>query len=237
MTHAARTLRVVSYNVHACVGTDGRFAPDRIAAVLATLDADFIALQEVEDLLYEGRPVSAWLAAELGREAIAGPTLKRGDADYGNVLLTRFPPARVETHALAYRDREPRGAIEADFDVDGARVRLVATHFGLTGRERRLQLGRLWPVLENRAPDVTVLCADLNEWWPFARVHRALREVMGRAPAPNTFPSRLPLIGLDRVYARPNAALASVAAHVTAVTRVASDHLPVVAEIRLPHTP
>lgn len=235
-------LRIASYNVHACIGTDGRFDPARIARVIAALDADIVVLQEVEDRPVgdgqggqEGqsrdRPVSAFLADELGLQALPGPTLKRGDADYGNLLLSRHEPLDARTHDLAYPGREPRGAIEARFDIAGSRLRVIATHFGLAGAERRLQLGKLWPRLTAAGAEATVLCADLNEWLPVSRVHRALRGHFGATPAPNTFPSRLPLLGLDRIYVAPRRALRGLEAIRTPATRVASDHLPLVATL------
>lgn len=226
-------LRVASYNVHAFVGTDGRFAPDRIAAVLRQVDADLVALQEVEDRLYKGMPVSNWLARELGLVAIPGPTLKRGDADYGNLVLSRHDPVAVATHDLSVAGREPRGAIAMDIVIGQHRIRLVATHFGLTNRERRRQLQRLEPVLESEGANLVVLCADLNEWWPWAAVHRQLGAWLERLGSPNTFPSRLPLFALDRIYASPGQATTRLSTVANSATRRASDHLPVVADFDL----
>ena len=229
----APEIRVASYNVHGCIGTDGVFAPARIAEVLATLDADYIALQEVEDREYEGGTVSQFLADSLGLHAAARTTHKRAGLDYGNLLLSRRQPARTAAHDLAFSQREPRGAIEADFDMQGVSLRLLATHFGLSMTERHAQLQRLLPHLEDREADLTVLCADFNEWQPFSRVHRQLRRELGAAPAVRTFPSRLPVLALDRIYAAPARALAGIEAIRTPDTRIASDHLPVVAEFDL----
>jgi endonuclease/exonuclease/phosphatase family metal-dependent hydrolase len=110
---------------------------------------------------------------------------------------------------------------------------MVATHFGLSMKERRMQLRRLLPCLEDRRPDLTVLCADFNEWLPYSRMHRILRRVLGEAPAVRTFPSRLTALALDRIYASPLASLESIKAVATADARTASDHLPVVAEFDL----
>ena len=229
----AQRIRVASYNVHGCIGTDGVFAPARIADVLAKLDADFIALQEVEDREYEGQAVSGFLADALGLHAVARTTHKRAGLDYGNLLLSRVRPSRTAAHDLAYSKREPRGAIEADFEMLGCSLRMLATHFGLSMSERYVQLKKLLPHLENREPELTVLCAYFNEWQPFSRVHRALRHTLGAAPAVRTFPSRLPVLSLDRIYAAPLAALVGIEAIRTPDTRIASDHLPVVADFDL----
>jgi len=226
---SVRRIRVVSYNIHGCIGADGVFAPARIANVLARFDADFIALQEVEDRDYLGGTVSQHLADTLGLYIAARTTHKRAGMDYGNLLLSRAQPSRTASHDLAFSRREPRGAIEADFVVHGHNLRVVATHFGLSMRERRVQLQKLLPYLEDREPDLTVLCADFNEWLPFSHVHRVLRRVLGAAPAVRTFPSRLPALSLDRIYASPLTRLVGIETAATAEVRKASDHLPVIA--------
>lgn len=227
-------LRVVSYNVHSCVGTDGVFAPARIAAVLRDLDADFIALQEVEDRDYEGLPVSRYLAEAADRIRAGRTTHERAGMEYGNVLLSRVAPIQSVSHDIAYRDREPRGVIEADFAYSNRSLRVLATHFGLQSQERRAQLERLLPLVSESSHDLTVLCADFNEWAPFSRTHRALSRVLGAAPAVRTFPSRLPALSLDRIYAAPGEVLTGLFAVRTAETRRASDHLPLVADFVLP---
>lgn len=224
-----RRIRVASYNVHGCIGTDGVFAPARIANVLAKLNADFIAMQEVEDCEHQGVTVSQFLADTLDLHIAARTTHQRAGLDYGNLLLSLARPLRTASHDLAFSRREPRGAIEADFVIHGYSLRVIATHFGLSMKERRAQLRKLLPYLEDREPDLTVLCADFNEWLPFSHVHRVLRRVLGATPAVRTFPSRLPTLSLDRIYASPLATLVSTEAVATREARKTSDHLPVVA--------
>lgn len=226
-------VRVVSYNVHSCTGTDGVFSPIRIAEVLAPLDADFVALQEVEDREYDGKTVSQFLAESLDLVNAERTTHRRAGFDYGNLLLSRRAPVRTTCRDLAFPRREPRGAIEADFEIGDYALRLIATHFGLSMKERRAQLQTILPCLETSEADLTVLCADFNEWLPFSRVHRRLRRLLGAAPAARTFPSRRAVLSLDRVYASPIAALFNIEALWTADTRKASDHLPVVADFDL----
>lgn len=227
---AGKRVRVISYNVHSCIGTDGVFAPARIAEILAPLHADFIALQEVEEREHCGKPVSRFLAEFLGLHRAGCTIHKRGGIDYGNVLLSRVRPLRTAAHDLAFPRREPRAAIEADFEFGGASLRVVATHFGLSARERRMQLQRILPHLADRDPDLTVLCADFNEWLPYSGLHRSLSQVLGAAPALRTFPSRFPALPLDRIYAAPLEHLIGIRVVTSADVRKASDHLPVVAD-------
>jgi len=129
--------------------------------------------------------------------------------------------------------REPRAAIDADVDVDGAVVRVIVTHLGLLPGERRIQVQRLLEVLRVHESSATVLCGDINEWFAVGRPLRWLNARLGRAAAVRTFPTFCPVFALDRLWVSPGSA-AAVRAHVSPNSRVASDHLPLVADIQLP---
>ncbi len=229
-----RPVRIASYNVHACIGRDRRFAPERIADVLEELGADFVALQEVEDRPYRDGTVTDYLAERLDMHAHRGATLYRGDAHYGNLLLAREAAVAHRLHDLSVDSREPRGAIEADFLVAGRKLRLFVTHLGLRGRERRRQLELLRPELARGDADIRVLAGDINEWRPSAAGNRILPAVLDPAPLPRTFPAGAPLFALDRIYVTPGDALAALQAVKTPAARRASDHLPLVADLALP---
>src|SRR5258706_7090430 len=113
-------VRLASYNVHRAVGRDGRADPARILGVLKEIDADVYALQEVE-AHDSGGDMLAWLAGEMGADAIAGTTLLRHDGHYGNRVLARCRCiVRTELVDLGWRRRQARGAIAADLEfVDG----------------------------------------------------------------------------------------------------------------------
>lgn len=225
--------RIASYNVHACVGRDGSFDPARIADVIESLDADFVTLQEVEDREFEGKGVSQFLASRLGMRAYRGVTLRRKDADYGNLLLTRYEAEIVRLHDISIQGGEPRGCIEADFLVGDRRVRLFATHLGLRAGERVAQVRQLTPSLLRDGADIRILAGDINEWRPAARVLRALRRVLGRGSRQRTFPAGAPAFALDRIFASPQKAVVQVKAIRTRESRVASDHLPLVCDVSL----
>ena len=234
MTAPVQTsLRIASYNVHACVGRDGRFDPARIASVVESLDADFVALQEVEDREFEGVGVSQFLAARLDMHAYRGVTLRRKDADYGNLLLARHKAESVRLHDISVKGGEPRGCIEADFAVGKRRLRMFATHFGLRGGERLTQARLLVPSLKRDGADICILAGDLNEWRPAAGVLRKLRGIFGYTSRRRTFPAGSPAFALDPIYVKPRHAAMQVKALRTREIRVASDHLPIVCEVTL----
>ena len=226
-------LRLASYNVHRAIGRDRRKEPARILGVLREIDADVVALQEVEahDL---GGDMLAWLAAETGMRAIAGTTLVRHDGRYGNGLLTRCEINSTQLVDLSYRNREPRGAIAADLQLNGSgTLRVVATHLGLRPAERREQVERLVKLFTWQEQDRSVLMGDLNEWFLWGRPLKHLHRYFAATRAVATFPSRRPIFALDRVWTHPGSILRELKAHDSALARVASDHLPLVATLEV----
>lgn len=231
-----RPVRIASYNIHQCVGTDGRRDPARIARVLRELDADVVGLQEVDARPGHGHDAEQmdFLADSLGMTAVAGPTLIRHDGTYGNALLTRPRVLAVRHVDLTYHRREPRGAIDAELQVGAGVLHVIATHLGLLPRERRWQVRKLLGALETPRGQTVALCGDINEWFMVGRPLRWLHARLGRCPALPTFPSRYPLLALDRIWVRPRGAVLQTRAHLSPLARVASDHLPYVVDLRAP---
>lgn len=223
----------VSWNVHRCVGLDGRQDAARVAGLLRQLDSDLIGLQELDVRFSPGNEVDqlALLAEATGSQALSLPTLRSPRGSYGNALLTRHPVLAVRELDLSLPGREPRAALAARLDVRGRPLRVVVTHLGLSRGERAFQARRLVELLREEAAP-TLLLGDLNTWAPGEPALRLLAACLGRAPAPATFPSRFPLLALDRVWAaRPLRVRSEVVRSPTA--RVASDHLPIRAAVRL----
>jgi endonuclease/exonuclease/phosphatase family metal-dependent hydrolase len=232
-------IAVASYNVHGGVGHDGRRDIARIARVVSALEADIVALQEVDGGVTPetGDPVEL-LARATGLMAVRGPTMKRPSGDYGNVVLTRFAPRTVRFVDLSFRAREPRGALDLDIPVPGGPLRIIATHLGLFPNERRYQVKRIIERVRTGAAgdeSATLLMGDINEWFALGRPLRWLNACFqGRAWGGRTFPSRWPIFALDRIWVHPKGALTSYRIHDTPEARAASDHLPVRAEIAIP---
>jgi endonuclease/exonuclease/phosphatase family metal-dependent hydrolase len=224
-------IRIVSYNVHACVGGDGNFSPDRIAGVVEALQADLVALQEVEDLPYQGSTVSDYLARRLAMHAHRGPTLNRGNAPYGNLLLSSAEPEVLRLHDLSIVGPEPRGAIDTVFDLGGTRLRLVATHLGLKARERRRQARQLLHLLQPTEADITVLAGDINEWRPRSAAIRELAGLFETRSKARTFPANAPILALDRIFITPITVATRIRVDKSRAARKASDHLPLVCDL------
>lgn len=227
-------LTAVTYNIRGWMGMDRRRDPDRIVKILQRLHADVIALQEAT-ITENGEtwPSLKQLARATGMQVIPGPTLFRKDSDFGNVLLVAHPVGGARNVNLGITGREPRGAIVANLSIDERSVEVIGTHLGLTRIERRKQIDILIKEIDLSPGNVVVLLGDLNEWNPMSKNLGKLKRHFGNPRALPTYPSFFPLFALDRVMARPNQALTDTKTVWNGVTRIASDHLPVRATIRV----
>jgi endonuclease/exonuclease/phosphatase family metal-dependent hydrolase len=174
-----------------------------------------------------------YLSAATGLQAVPGPAVERRNGHYGNVLLTSCKVLDVHKLDLSYLRREPRGAIDADLDIGGEPVRVIVTHLGLRPAERRFQVTKLLTALSEQRTRVVILLSDFNEWLPTGRSLRWLHTHLGKTALVRTFPSWFPIFALDRIWVSPSAALTEICCLRTPLTRVASDHLPLKANIQV----
>lgn len=219
-------MRLVTYNIRACIGADHRFDPARIVSILHSLDADVLALQEVEHRPVNDQDLLDYFASQTGLKAIPGPVFLRKAFYYGNALLTRAELLHVRHHDLSVLGREPRGAIDADLSWQGQKIRVVATHLGLNARERRRQIRQLLNLGLTAKGERTILMGDFNEWWPWSRALRSLRNEFGHFPAPTSFSTCYPYLALDRIWLHGHQYLSAWGVEISPLTRIASDHLP-----------
>jgi endonuclease/exonuclease/phosphatase family metal-dependent hydrolase len=231
-------LVVVSYNIHRGVGLDRRRDLDRIAAVIAEIGPDVVGLQEV---IREGGHAHAdqaeYLAVRLSMEAVMGETRSHGEGTYGNAVLTRLPVVGSERLDLSHGAREPRGCLRVDLAVNRTALHVFNCHFGLAFRERRRQVGLLGEFLQVTALEgPRVLMGDFNEWHRGPVTRRLRREFSSpMRRMRRTHPAPFPLFALDRIYWDVELEGQTFHAHRSPLARVASDHLPVVAQLRLRH--
>lgn len=225
-----------TYNVHEWIGRDGRQQPARAIQIIDDMGADIIALQEVSfPTLRTHRFTTQGLSSATGMQTIPGITFTKKAAEFGNVLLTRHPIISLRKLDLTIKPREPRGAVMATLDIQGVACMMVGTHLGLQRRERFKQMRAILKEIKTHNHGETcILMGDLNEWNPLSPTLRLLSRYFGHFPALLTYPSRFPMLPLDRILIRPQEALEDIRVFKSPLARLASDHLPVMATFRLP---
>lgn len=230
-------LTVATYNIHKCVGRDGVHSPQRIVSVLAELNADIVAVQE-----FDNRALHGWhdtvpedLCSPLGMGCIQQPTMvDKNGGMHGNLLLTRAPVDNIRHVDLGRSGAETRRAILADIDGPEGKLILAAAHFGLSARGRRHQARMLVSAVDEFSDGHSVvLMGDFNEWLPIGGCDKILSRRFDGGARCRSFPARAPLLPLDRIWTDGGLKLENLRAHRSAVAKVASDHLPVVADVRV----
>ncbi|MBA3544126.1 MAG: endonuclease/exonuclease/phosphatase family protein [Chthoniobacterales bacterium] len=246
--NSAPTIRVATYNVHGCVGTDGERSETRIAEVIAALEVDIVGLQELDlsRARSAGIDQAGVIAEQLGWHRHFHAAMRQGEEHYGHAILSRHPLELRRAVCLPgvapFFCREERAAIGMDVATDSGVIHVINTHLGLGLRERRLQAELLTSAdwidhAEGGAP--LILLGDFNSL-PGSRPHRtfsrSLRDVRALVEPRRgwrTFPTAFPVFAVDHIFV--NAALhpLSVNVHRSALSRVASDHFPLVAELTI----
>ena len=240
--------RVMTYNVHRCVGPRGHDSTLDVARVCSDAQADLIALQELdapETDADEGAHHARDLATQLGMKLLFCRTFRQGVGFYGHALLSRTALSlqRVTTFASPHPDAEPRGAIWARTTLaSGKSLDVISTHLGVHRNERGAQsqelVGAHWLGSPELAP-THLLCGDLNAvpramtYRRFAsRLRDAQRSLPGHRPRA-TFPSRLPILRLDHVFLSEDLEVRAVEVPYNGQSRRASDHLPLIIDLAI----
>src|SRR5262245_27182376 len=223
----------MTWNIHGGVGTDRRFDLDRICATIKHNAPDVAALQEVDSRrrVAGARSPFELLRHAVGEHGIDAKSIVTADGEYGQMLVSRWPLSGPRVHDITHEQREPRRAIEADVEWPGGRFHVIAAHFGLALAERRVQARRLVEIAR-RHTIPTVMLGDFNDFiWP-GSLRAALKREFPARSRQASFPSWCPLLRLDRIFCWPRET--ELASFVDRKARVASDHLPVVADIAFP---
>lgn len=246
-------LRLASYNIHRAIGVDRLFRPLRIAEVLAAHEADVVLLQEVDDGVPRSRrlDLGEFLARELGFAHYAiGHNVRLRYGRYGNATLSRFPIERARNIDLSIGRRKRRGcqytALLFSNEAQAAvRLEVFNLHLGLSAQERSQQLGLLAsaPEFARLRPDQPcIVGGDFNDWRSLLRptLTNALRfrcatdhKTVAGMVGIRTYPSFSPQGPLDRFYYRGRLHLLNAYRCRHALSRVASDHLPILADFSL----
>jgi endonuclease/exonuclease/phosphatase family metal-dependent hydrolase len=241
-----KSLRVMTYNIHGCGGMDGKVSTARIARVIAQYEPDIIALQECYGVKV-GDQARA-IAAQLTEDFHFPAPLQVLQDEYGNAILSVLPMESLKAAALPGlpgRALEVRGAQWAKIGLGGIDLHFVNTHFGLYSLERQRQVqSLLGPDWLGAAPisGPLIVCGDFNAF-PSSSVYRTFtgtlreaQETMHGHKSRNTFPGRYPVSRIDHVFCNQACKTLKVEVPRTHLTRLASDHLPIIAEFSLAAT-
>jgi endonuclease/exonuclease/phosphatase family metal-dependent hydrolase len=245
--------RLLSYNVHRCLGTDGRLDVARVAAVIASAAPDIVALQEVDvgRARTGGVDQAHRIAQRLGMVSRFHAALKVEEELYGDAILTALPERLIKAGPLPGYARipqlEPRGALMVAIEVTAAtgaktEVQVINTHLGLVPREQQAQAAALagpgWLGAADRR-DPLILVGDLNATsasvayrtlaGQLRDAHAMLRWGRGRGRIA-TFPSAMPVLRIDHVLVSMGVHVERMAVVETPLARTASDHLPLVVD-------
>ncbi|KQT32616.1 endonuclease [Sphingomonas sp. Leaf412] len=228
-------IKVASYNMHKAVGTDRRRNPERVVQVLREIDADVIALQEADQRFGRRAAILTphvleehgdWKSVDFGMRAASMGW-------HGNAILIRRSAQVIACEAVHLPSLEPRGAVMCDVRLAGGMVvRVVGMHLDLSGLWRRRQAHAILTHIATRShPYPTVMMGDLNEW---SRASGCLRDFGADYRFAETGPSfhaRRPIARLDRIMVSRELQVTDCGVHSSAASRVASDHLPIWAEL------
>jgi endonuclease/exonuclease/phosphatase family metal-dependent hydrolase len=240
VSHARPTLRIATYNIHRCRGLDGRTRPERTAAVLRQINADVVALQEVVGSGPRGGGHAEEIGALLGMGWVMAPARQLRGHHFGNAVLSRLPITQHLEHDLSWKTCEPRRMQRVDVAAgDGCTLHVYNVHLGTAILERRHQAERLANIVSDRhVPGPKLVLGDFNEWMRglattllSAKLHSVdLRDYLKHR---RTYPGLFPILHLDHIYYAGKLEIVAIELPKTRLSLVASDHLPLVADVRV----
>jgi endonuclease/exonuclease/phosphatase family metal-dependent hydrolase len=218
---------------------DGRTRPARTIDVLADIDADLVALQEVTGAGPDGASHAEEIGAALGMGWVMAPVRHLRGRPFGNVVLSRLPVRQHVQYDLSWRTCEPRGCQRVDVMVGDAALHLYNVHLGTAIRERHHQAERLATIVhDRRVHGPKLVLGDFNEWMrglATTLLSERLQSIDLRAHLKRrrTYPGFFPLLHLDHIYYQGAVEVLRVDLPRTRRSLIASDHLPLVAEVQI----
>jgi endonuclease/exonuclease/phosphatase family metal-dependent hydrolase len=231
-------VRVATYNIHRCRGMDRRVIPSRIADVLREIDADVIALQEVVGAGPAGSGQAEEIGAALGMGWIMAPVRQLRHHLFGNVVLSRFPIVHHSQYDLSWQTCEPRGCQRVDLDLGESNLlHVYNVHLGTAVLERRYQAPRLASfVHDRRVQGPKIILGDFNEWMrglatkTLSTLFQSI-DLRSHLRRRRTYPGIFPVLHLDHIYYEGRVEVRSVELPRSRKALMASDHLPLVANL------
>ena len=233
-------LRVATYNIHRCRGMDRRTVPVRVTEVLREINADVAALQEVIGAGPAGAGQAEEIGAAVGMGWVMTSVRHLRNHLFGNVVLSRLPIVHHSHYDVSWRTCEPRACQRADLDVGaGQLLHIYNVHLGTAVLERRYQARRLASyVHDRRVEGPKVILGDFNEWMR-GQVTKTLSalfdsiDIYKHLRRRRTYPGIFPVLHLDHIYYEGLVEVRGVELHRSRTALMASDHLPLVANLRI----
>jgi endonuclease/exonuclease/phosphatase family metal-dependent hydrolase len=234
-------VRIVTYNIHRCRGLDRRTRPERIIDVLSAIDADIVALQEVIGPGITGLGHAEQIGAGLGMGWVMASARLLREHQFGNVVLSRYPIREQAQYELTWKTCEPRCSQRVGIEIGpaGTLLQVFNVHLGTALLERRYQAARLagW-IHDRRTRPPKIVLGDFNEWSRGIAEDILARRLQSVDLFPHlkrrrTYPGIFPILHLDHIYYEGNVEIRRVELPRTRLAMVASDHLPLVADIRV----
>jgi endonuclease/exonuclease/phosphatase family metal-dependent hydrolase len=223
------SLRIMTWNVHGTSNLNPDFDVEGVTSIIKKWSPDVVALQEIDSRGRADDPF-AKLADVVGEHRAEARSIVTKDGDYGQILISKLPFAVPPVVSdVSFAEREPRRAIKARIHTTWGEVTVIATHLGLSIHERHAQARAIAALVDNPR---TIVVGDFNDWLWVKSVRRVLA---GRCPVRTrlrTFPSRLPILRLDRIYITQDGEIMNTWTEKEA--RGYSDHLPLIADIAFP---
>lgn len=230
-TPPSQTLRIASYNIRKGIGLDRQRRPERNLAVMAGLDADIVAVQEADRRL-GNRPAAltpSMISANSDFTPVAASDNGVSLGWHGNALLIRNSFTVTRIRKIELPSLEPRGALIVDLEGPVA-MTIVATHLGLLRRHRQRQFKAILAELLDHSGRPTIIIGDFNEWAPISGLSSFDSPFTVHSPGKSFHASR-PVAALDRIALNEGVNLLDAGVDESSQARVASDHLPIWADI------
>lgn len=227
-------LRIMTYNIRYGKGIDGRVDLNEIAKVIEEANVDIVGLQEVEESSPRSRFINQtrYLAEELGMYAVFGPAISIGPYGYGNAILSRFPILSFTIHPVS-SSREHRNFIKGEISIGGHPITFISTHLGLSHEERLRHVEKIVDIIAEETRPLFIV-GDFNSTPDSLEVKKMRAYVddthrKGGSDPRYTFASDNLQYRIDYIFT----CTRSSVIHTEIIESFASDHLPVLTEVRL----
>jgi endonuclease/exonuclease/phosphatase family metal-dependent hydrolase len=242
------TLRVMTYNIHSCIGMDGKIAPERIARIISRYNPDIVCLQEIDVKKFRTNTIDQahYLAKLLKMKFHFHPSIHIEEERYGDAILTHMPMELIKADILPSRTgsptMEPRGALWVRIKYQGVSINIINTHLDIRKQAKTAQLEALigpeW-LSNSMCKEPTILCGDFNAS-PKSNHYKSITNILHDTQVISsdsgikaTFFTRYPTARIDYIFVDKNINVKNTFVPNTGLTRVASDHFPVIADIQV----